>query len=78
MVRNGWEALPEGWEWSGGPPRGPGVVGRPSGGPVVVGMPSRWARCGLQALPKGGNGREALPVSWKWSGIVGNGQESLL
>ena len=26
----GWEALPEDWEWSGGPAKGPGVVGRPT------------------------------------------------
>ena len=28
MYGNGWEALPDVWEWSGGPPGCPGVVGR--------------------------------------------------
>ena len=53
-ARRGWEDLPEGWEWSGGLPRGPGVVGRPhpegregSGGPI------RMAGRGQDARPEG-------------------------
>ena len=30
MSGSGWETLPDVREWSGGPPRCPGVVGRPS------------------------------------------------
>ena len=30
MSGSGREALPNVWEWSGGPPRCPGVVGKPS------------------------------------------------
>ena len=36
-----WEALPDEWEWSGGPPGCPGVVGRPS----------RMSGSGREALP---------------------------
>ena len=50
---NGREAHPDGWkalldsrEWFGGPPGGPGVIGRLSRGPVVVGRQSRRAGSG--------------------------------
>ena len=39
----GWEALPEGQEWSGGHSRGPGVVE----------TPSLRVRSGREAIPKG-------------------------
>ena len=40
MSGSGRKALPDVWEWSGGPPGSPEVVGRPS---WVVGMPSRMS-----------------------------------
>ena len=49
------EVFPDGHEWSVGPLKGPGVVGRPS---WRVGRPSRMAM----------SGREALPEGREWSG----------
>ena len=69
MTWIGWEALLKGWQWPGGPPEGPAVVGRPF-----------WrARRGQEALPEGlkglgglpegaGRGLEALPEGWVGSG----------
>ena len=68
MSGSGWETLPDVREWSRGPPRCSGVVGRPPGCagvvrgipkcPVVVAKPSRMSGCG----------REAFPDVQKWSG----------
>ena len=49
------EALPKVREWSGGPPKGPGVVGRSS----------RWSGCGREALSEG---PDALPKVREWLG----------
>ena len=42
MFGSGREALPDVWEWSGGPPRCSGVVGRPS----------QMSGSGRESLPK--------------------------
>ena len=57
MYGSGREALPDAWEWSGGPPECPGVVGKPSRmsgkpsqSPGVVGRPSRMSESCWEAL----------------------------
>ena len=50
MSGSGREALQDVWEWSGGPP----VC------PVVVGRSSRMSGSGREALLEAGSGREAL------------------
>ena len=49
------EALSEGWEWSGGPPKGlgdpPGGSRGPPGGQGMVERPSRRAESGWEAIP---------------------------
>ena len=54
-VGRGWEALPESWEWSRGPP---GELGG-SEGQGVVGRPSWRVGSGQEAIPEG---REGLGV----------------
>ena len=49
------EALPDIWQWSGGPPK---CSKAPTGSPVVVGWPSQMS----------GSGREALTDVQEWSG----------
>ena len=66
-AKNGLVDLLEGWEWSGGLPRGSGLVRRPS----------RWVESGRQALlvhwewsgdpPGGMSDREILPEGHEWS-----------
>ena len=46
MYGNGWEALPDIWEWSGDPPECPGVVGGLYEYLGVVGRPSRMSGSG--------------------------------
>ena len=67
MSGSDWEALPDVWEWSGGPPRCPGDVGRTSRMSVFR-MPSRMS----------GSARKDLPDAREWSvdpagcaGVVG-------
>ena len=55
MSRSGWETLADVREWSGGPPRCPGVVG----------WPFRMSRSFSRMS---GSGREALPNVWEWWG----------
>ena len=55
MSGSGLEALPDVWEWSGGPPGCPVVVGKPS---WMSGRPSRMSK----------SGREALADVREWSG----------
>ena len=57
-VESGWEAHLQGWEWSGGPPVGPGVVRRHA----------RRAGIGQEALPEGW---ECSRGSHKGQGEVG-------
>ena len=47
MIESGLEELRDVWDWSGGPPGCPEVVGRPS---WVVGSPSRMSRSGQEAI----------------------------
>ena len=75
-ARSGREALLVGREWSGGPPKGLGVVGSytgkvgkwpggPLGGPVVVKKDyQRVSRLSWRAK----SGREALPEGREWLG----------
>ena len=58
MTGSGQEALRDVREWSGGPPKCPGVVE----------MPSRMSESGREALPVSGSGWEALLDVREWSG----------
>ena len=58
MSGSGLKALPDVQEWSGYPPRCPGVVGSPYGCTEVVGKPSGMFR----------SDREALSNVRQWSG----------
>ena len=64
---SGREAVPESWEWLGGPPRGLGVVGTHS---RRVGRPCLRAGSRREALLEDEEtlpeGREALPESREW------------
>ena len=83
----GWEALPNVWEWLGGPSGCPGVVGRPSrmpgscrealSHPVVVGRPSQMSCCGQEALPDVQVTPGCLGVVERPSQIYGSDWEAL-
>ena len=49
---SGRQSLPKFWEWSVGPPKGLGVVGRPSRRPTVVGRSFQRYGNDWEALPK--------------------------
>ena len=68
MSGSGREVLPNVREWSGGPPRCPGVVERSSWMFGSDGRACRMSRSGQEALGVSGNGREALPDVREWSG----------
>ena len=74
MSGSGLVALPDVWEWSRGPAKCPGVVGKPSwmsGRPSLmskVGSPSRMSESGREAHQKSGNGWEAVPEVREGSG----------
>ena len=63
MSGSGQEALSDVREWSGGPRRCSGVIGRPPGCSGVIGWPSRMSGSVRKALPDSGSGREALTMS---------------
>ena len=68
--QGGWggrESLPVDCEWSRGPPRRLGGVGRPTPGAGGVGRPTRWSR----------RGREALSMGWEVSGSPSVGSKGI-
>ena len=75
MSKSGRETLPDVREWSGGPPKCPGVVGSPFRMSGVVGRPSQmfgscWeAPCMSRRLSRlFGSHWETLPDVREWSG----------
>ena len=78
MSGSGREAFPDVWEWLGGPPRCPGVVGRPyrmsgSGPDTLPGCPKGPPGCpGRSGGPAGCPG-----VVWMPSRMSGSGREAL-
>ena len=61
IFASGRETLPDVREWSAGPPRYAGVVGRPSRMSGVVGTPARMSGSCRETTRISGSGREAHP-----------------
>ena len=78
MSGSGRKAIPNVWEWSGGPRENPGVVGGLFGCPRVVGKTSQMSVSVRQTLPDVREWWEALPDVRKTSRISGSGPEALM